>query len=173
MADSEAASCPVGADQQVISDSVIVNDMCTVGALNSVMMEICHIPKDNFLDLVANSENESSFVSGRNAMTSLSRLDDTYLMANGVPARMNTAQIVNPDRQSQASTFPSSLEREVAATIHMLSKQQTAISSLTDTIKSLQDEIRGKNAADAPVAGTFGINMKLKVNFLRTLPAHS
>ena len=91
MADSEAASCPVGADQQVISDSVIVNDMCTVGALNSVMMEICHIPKDNFLDLVANSENESSFVSGRNAMTSLSRLDDTYLMANGVPARMNTA----------------------------------------------------------------------------------
>ena len=55
----------------------------------------------------------------------------------------------------------------------MLSKQQTAISSLTDTIKSLQDEIRGKNAADAPVAGTFGINMKLKVNFLRTLPAHS
>ena len=34
----------------------------------------------------------------------------------------------------------------------MLSKQQTAISSLTDTIKSLQDEIRGKNAADAPVA---------------------
>ena len=29
----------------------------------------------------------------------------------------------------------------------------------------MQDEIRGKNAADAPVAGTSGINMKPKVNF--------
>ena len=56
MADSEAASCPVGADQQVISDCVIVNDMCTVGALNSVTTEICHIPKDKFVYLVSNSE---------------------------------------------------------------------------------------------------------------------
>ena len=148
------------------SDGVIVNDMCTVGALNSVTTEICHIPKDKFVYLVANSD---SFVSGRNAMTSSSPLKDAHLMANGgithgAPARMNTAQIVEPDQQSQPSTFHSSLELEVAATKHMLSKQQTAISSLTDTIKSLQDEIRGKNAAEAPVAGTSRI-LKPKVNF--------
>ena len=101
-------------------------------------------------------------------MTSSSRLDDANLVANGgithgAPAQMNTAQIVDPaDCQSQPSTFRSYLELEVAATKHMLSKQQTAISSLTDTIKSLQDEIRGKKAADAPVAGTSGINMKSK-----------
>ena len=170
MAESEAASCPVGVDQQVISDCVIVNDMCTVGALNSVTTEICHIPQDKFVYLVANSENQLSFVSGRNAMTSSSRLDGAHLVANGgithgASARMNTAQVVEPDRQSQPSTFRSSLELEVAATKHMLSKQQTAISSLTDTIKSLQDEIRGNKAADAPVAGTSGINMKPKVNF--------
>ena len=126
--------------------------------------DICHIPQDKFVYLVANSENELSFVSGRNAMTSSSRLDGAHLVANGEITHgalgMNTAQIVEPDRQSR-----SSLELEVAATKHMFSKQQTAISSLTDTIKSLQDEIRGKNAADAPVAGTSGINMKPKVNF--------
>ena len=83
MAESEAASCPVGADQQVISDGVIVNDMCTVGALNSVTTEICHIPQDIFVYLVANSENELSFVSGRNAMTSSSRLDGAHLVATG------------------------------------------------------------------------------------------
>ena len=142
MAESEAASCPVGADQQVISDGVIVNDMCTVGALNSVTTEICLIPQVKFVYLVANSENELSFVSGRNAMTSSSGLDGAHLVANGgithgASARMNTAQIVEPDRQSQPTTFRSSLELEVAATKHMLSKQQTAISSLTDTIKSL------------------------------------
>ena len=97
MADKEAASCPVGTDQQVISDGVIVNDMCTTGALNSVTTEICHIPKDKFVYLVANSENELSLVSGRNAMTSLSWLDDAHLVANrgithGAPAGMNTAQ---------------------------------------------------------------------------------
>ena len=102
MADSEAASCPVGTDQQVISDGVIINDMCTVGALNAVTTEICNIPKDKFVYLVANSEKELSFVSGRNAMTSLSRLDDAHLVANGgitngAPARMNTAHIVDPD----------------------------------------------------------------------------
>ena len=126
MAESEAASCPVGADQQVISDGVIVSDMCTVGALNSVTTEICHISKDNFVYLVANSENELSFVLGRNTMKSLSRFQDAHIVANGgithgAPTRMNTAQIVVPDRQSQPSMFHSSLELEVAATKHMLS----------------------------------------------------
>ena len=89
-------------------------------------MEICHIPKDKFVYLVANSENELSFVSGMNAMASSSRLDHTHPVANrgithGAQARMNTAQIVDSDRQSQPSMLHSSLELEVAATKHMLS----------------------------------------------------
>ena len=62
LADSEFESCPVWIDQNIVSDSIIMGDMCTVGAMPTVTSEMVHVLVDNYIFLVANSGNKLFFV---------------------------------------------------------------------------------------------------------------
>ena len=64
------ADFPVGKDQTVVSDGLVVGDMSTVGAMPTVTSELYHVPSDKVVFLVANSGNELSFVSSSETVTS-------------------------------------------------------------------------------------------------------
>lgn len=152
MADSDSG--PVGTEQNVVEDGVF--DMSTVGAMNTsvrnqIVTEISHVRVDKYVYLLSNqSGNELSFVSSQ-PVTSLQnsglspRLAGPHLADHAVRSphmgalsagsswRMNTAQLERP-------TYRSTLEMEIAETKQMLSQQQLAISSLTETLKSIQTE---------------------------------
>lgn len=145
MADSDSGSRPVGTDQNMISDG-IVGDMCTVGAMPTVTSELFHVPSDKVVFLVANSGNELSFVSSqpeidrmtsRPSSGSSSRLAGAHCAGSSSSEsrgastwRMNSfSHSGEPER-----TFRSTLEMEVAETRQMLSQQQVALTSLTDSL---------------------------------------
>ena len=60
---SQTEISPVGTDQNLATDGIVVGDMCTVGAMNTVTSEVVDIPSDKYVYLIANSGNERSFVS--------------------------------------------------------------------------------------------------------------
>ena len=184
MADLETESCPVGMDQNVVSDGIIVGDMCTVGAMPTVTSEMVHVPADNYVYLVANSGNELSFVSS-DRMTShpdngwsSSRLTGAHCLSN--PPDVDRPSHVGATLQSSSTwrrnsqsgeldrpVFRTTLEMEVKETRQMLSQQQIALSSLTDTLKSIQDEIKS-NKEVRPTSGSSSgsVNKKSKVERL-------
>ena len=80
----------------------------------------------------------------------------------------NTAQIERP-------TYRSTLEMEVAETKQMLSQQQLALSTLTETLKSIQTEMGKKNSASPEVVDaanqarpTSGSSSGVDVNKVKT-----
>ena len=156
MADSE--SCPVGTDQTVLEDGVF--NMSTVGAMNtngqeSIVSEASHVPRDNFVYLVASqSENELSFVPSQ---TVTSRLDNG-LSPRLVGAHCSDHVLRQPhmgalyagsswrmDNGMERQVYRSTLEMEVAETKQMLSQQQMTLSKLSDTLESLQSNMGRRN----------------------------
>ena len=160
---ADTVSGPVGTEQNVLEDGVFF--MSTVGAMNTnvrdtVVTEMNHIPSDKFVYLMTSQAgNELSFVSSQPVT---SRLDShvgglSPRLAGPLPSdhvvglphvgaslgalsswRRNTDEVDRP-------VYKTTLEMEVAETKQMLSQQQTALSALTETIKSLQTEIGRKN----------------------------
>ena len=160
MADSDL--CPVGTDQNVVEDGVF--PMRTVGAMNTferdnIVSTVNHVPCDKYVYLVANqSGNELSFVSSQPVTSRLDsglspRLTGPHSSDHvtkssragagvGAPSdsswRMNTTDFERP-------TYRARLEMEVAETKQMLYQQQTVLSSLTETLKSIQSDMGKRN----------------------------
>lgn len=170
---AESASCSVGTeDISVNMDEEIVQDMSTVGAMTNVTTEIVHIPANKFVYLISNSGNELSFVSGKSGVTSSSGIQGPSQLSG---AHCSGSHVVNqshmaaqrdqmrlPSWRDAASEqgnqlHRSTLEMEVAATKQMLSQQQVALTSLAETMKSIQSEIRDKNDS----ASTSGVNKRV------------
>lgn len=163
MADSDSG--PVGTEQSVIEDRVF--DMSTVGAMNTNVRnqnvtEISHVPADKYVYLLSSqSGNELSFVSsqpvtsrqssglsprlaGPHSFDHVVRSPHVGALSASSSWRTNSAQLERP-------TYRSTLEMEVAETKQMLSQQQLALSTLTETLKSIQTEMGKKNSASPEV----------------------
>ncbi|MCG8047947.1 MAG: hypothetical protein N0E48_20400 [Candidatus Thiodiazotropha endolucinida] len=155
----DSVSSPVGTEQNVINDGVF--DMSTVGAMNTVTSEITHIPADKFVYIVANrSENElslrpSQVVTSRPDKGLPSRLAEPLSSENVTRTANFTAPSVSSWRMNtqelEGATFRSTLEMEVAQTKQMLSQQQIALSTLTETLKSIQTDLGKKNVASSEI----------------------
>lgn len=185
---ADPVSGPVGTEQNVVEDGVF--SMSTVGAMNTnerdtIVTEVSHVPSDKFVYLVASQTgNELSFVQSQ-PMTSRidSRLSprlagphssDHVSRSSHVGAfsgstwRMNTSNVERP-------IYRATLEMEVAETKQMLCQQQTVLSSLSETLKSIQSEM-GKRNDSAPdieettnqVRPTSGSSPGVEVNKAKT-----
>ena len=152
------ADFPVRKDQTVVSDGLVVGDMSTVGGMPTVTSELYHVPSDKVVFLVANSGNELSFVSSSETVTSqadialqsrfagahsssINHVGSTGLFATPAVEQIHTPRPVN----EQSQMFRSTLEMQMLETRNMLTQQQVALNSLTDTLKAMQDDLKSRN----------------------------
>ena len=80
---------------------------------------------------------------------------------------------INPSRvQSveQTQTFTSTLEMQVAEQRQILSQQQVTLSSLTETLRSIQDDLKHKKEVRPSSGKTGNVNTKTKVDLFLPTP---
>ena len=157
--------------------------MSTVGAMPTVTSELFHVPSDNVVFLVANSGNELSFssssvtsqpdigfssrFSGAHCSPHVDRFSHVASPGRGASSSWR----INPWRDQsveQAQTFTSTLEMQVAEQRQILSQQQVTLSSLTETLRSIQDDLKRKKEVRPSSGKTGNVNTKTKVD--RFLP---